>query len=147
MLKEIVITISLILLITNISYAQKGKGHGKANHASKHHQGSNIHHKNKIKRSVYRPKTFVVYHPGWAPKKKFNRRWVYFPRHNFYWDNWREVYVYRNANTWITNATPPSIIVNVTIENEKHYELKESDDDSDDVYSTNYIHTEQYKAD
>jgi hypothetical protein len=33
----------------------------------------------------------------------------------------------------------------VTIENEKHYELKETDDDIDDVYSTNDNHQKEYK--
>ena len=141
------LTFGLILLLTSISFAQKGRGNRKGQpHNGINHQAKMNHH-NKVvgRRSVYRPKTVVVYHPGWAPKRNYNRRWVYFPRHNFYWDNWRQVYVYRNANIWVSNPTPPPIIVNVNIENEKHYELKEDDDDTDDVYKTNETHTTEYK--
>lgn len=98
-----------------------------------------------IVRSVYRPNKIIVYHPYWGMKRNFNRRWVYFPRYNFYWDNWRNCYVYRNGNVWITNTVPPSTIVNININNEKHYELKEQDDDVDDVYKTNDTHQTEYK--
>ena len=106
----------------------------------------NNRHPNKvIVRSMYRPNKIVVFHPYWGMKKNFNRRWVYFPRYNFYWDNWRNCYMYRNGTVWITNTTPPPVIVNINIDNEKHYELKENDDDVDDVYKTNDSHQTEYK--
>ena len=98
-----------------------------------------------VVRSIYRPERIVVFHPYWGMKRNFYRRWVYFPRYNFYWDNWRNCYVYRNGNLWITNTVPPPTIVNININNEKHYELKEHDDDVDDVYKTNDSHQTEYK--
>lgn len=150
-----ILTLGLVLSLTSIGFAQKGnhggKGHGNGNrNGNGHHEKNqqikiNHHNQNVVKRSIYRPKTIVVYHPNWAPRRNYNRRWVYFPHYNFYWDNWRQVYVYRNATVWVSNPTPPPVIVNINIENEKHYELKESDDDTDDVYKTNDEHTTEYK--
>lgn len=149
--KLVVLTFGLIMALTSTSFAQKGNrggnGHGHGNGRHERNQQANVNHRNNgnVRRSIYRPKTIVVYHPNWALKHNYNRRWIYFPRYNFYWDNWRQVYFYRNANVWISNPTPPPIIVNVNIENEKHYELKETDDDTDDVYKTNDAHSTEYK--
>jgi hypothetical protein len=38
------------------------------------------------------------------------------------------------------------LVVNINIDNEKHYELKEIEDDVDDVYQTNETHQTEYKA-
>lgn len=97
--------------------------------------------------SKYRPATVVVYHPYWGPKYNFHRRWIYFPRYNFYWDNWRQVYFYWDGVMWVNAATPPPVVVNVNIENEKHYELKDTEDDIDDVYNTNETHKSDFKKD
>jgi hypothetical protein len=135
------------------SLAQYGGGHGdRGGGKGGNHRNrggvviQNNRHPNKvIVRSVYRPNRIIVYHPYWGMKRNFNRRWVYFPRYNFYWDNWRNCYVYRNGNVWITNTVPPPVIVNINIDNEKHYELKEHDDDEDDVYKSNDTHQTEYK--
>lgn len=95
--------------------------------------------------SKYRPAKMVVYHPYWRPAYAYHRRWVYFPRYNFYWDNWRNGYYYMSGPTWIFNTTPPPAIININIDNEKNYELKDSDDDIDDVYKTNEVHKTDYK--
>lgn len=151
-------TITLILLLLSIfnnkSIAQRGNPN-RQNNAVKVHQKNhqkrvvvvknrNVHPR-MVVRSKYRPKSVIVYHPFWAPKRNYNRRWVYFPGYNFYWDNWRQMYVYRNNAMWIYNSNPPQVVVNVNLETEKHFELKEEDDDIDDVYSINNVHQTEYK--
>lgn len=139
-------TIKLIIFVTFLFisphfFAQKGKGH-RRNH---HHYG----HKKVVvvKRSPYRPAKVIVYHPYWRPKYAYNRRWVYFPRYNFYWDNWRNHYVFYNGGVWVSQPKAPPIIVNVNLENEKNVELKEDEDDVDEVYQGNSKHKEEIKPD
>ena|ERR1700752_5014069 len=98
-------------------------------------------------RSKYRPAKIIVYHPYWGPKYSFHRRWVYFPRYNFYWDNWRQCYFFWNGVIWVNQVTPPPVVVNVNLEKEKHHELKENEDDVDDVYQTNDSHKSEFKGD
>jgi len=87
------------------------------------------------KQSIYRPHRRVkVFHPHWNPIFSYQRRWVYFPRYNIYWDNWRNKYVYLNNNVWITQAAVPQIILNVNLEKEEHQELGEDKDDIDEIY-------------
>ena len=97
-----------------------------------------------VKRSVYRPAKVVVYHPIWHPTHTFHRRWVFFPKYNFYWDNWRQGYYYLNGPTWIFSVNPPPVVVNVNLSKEKSYELNETEDDVDDIYSTNNEHQTTY---
>jgi hypothetical protein len=164
-LKKYVYLILVFTVLSTInSFAQHGgHGGGHGGNGGKHggngggHGGNggghnnrivvvgNNRHGNKVVRSIYRPNKIMVFHPRWGVKRNFNRRWVYFPRYNFYWDNWRNAYVYRNGTVWTSNATPPPVIVNIDINNEKHYELRENDDDVDDVYITNDIHQTEYK--
>jgi hypothetical protein len=141
-IKFIALVISgLFLLMNSNSFGQhqkkvvvihKGNGHGKGNHHGPNKKKVVIVHKSK-----FRPAKVVVYHPVWAPKKNYNRRWVYFPKYHCYWDNWRNVYFYKNGNVWVSSAQKPTIIVNVNLENEYHYELEEADDDNDEIYTTN----------
>ncbi|MBA2611683.1 MAG: hypothetical protein H0U95_06925 [Bacteroidetes bacterium] len=138
-IKYLIIIISLFVS-TNF-FAQKGRGHGHGGHRGRH--GKVV----VVKRSSYRPAKIVVYHPYWRPKYAYNRRWVYFPRYNFYWDNWRNHYVYYNNNVWVSQPTAPPVIVNVNLENEKSVELNETDDDVDDVYQNNSKHKEEIKPD
>ncbi|MBA3682537.1 MAG: hypothetical protein H0W73_15435 [Bacteroidetes bacterium] len=135
-----ILPLVIFLFISSDFFAQKGKGHG-------HHKGHRHGKVVVVKRSSYRPAKVVVYHPHWRPKYAYNRRWVYFPRHNFYWDNWRNHYVYYNGGAWISQPTAPPIIVNVNLENEKNVELKEDDDDVDDVYQYNTKHKGEIKPD
>jgi hypothetical protein len=65
----------------------------------------------------------------------------------FYWDNWRQGYYYRNGAVWIFNTTPPPVIINVNLDKEPNYELKEGDDDVDDVYQINDNHLKEFKSD
>lgn len=154
--KTILIAISFLLLGTFNSFSQKG-GHG---HGGGGHRGGGGYHggggkgkgyrhgaKIVVKQSIYRPAKIVVFHPFWGPKRAFNHRWVYFPRHNFYWDNWRNHYVFWNGTIWYSQPSPPPTVINVNIDNEKHYELKDSDDDVDDVYQGNRTHKTEFKPD
>lgn len=100
-----------------------------------------------VKRSPYRPHRVRVYHPAWHPAFSYNRRWVFFPKYNLYWDNWRNHYRFWNGTIWISQPTPPPVIVNVNLNQEKHYELKEQDDDKDSIDTENDIHKSEYKPD
>jgi hypothetical protein len=133
--------LALILLI-NLSAIAQHRGH-RSGRAHRHHGNKVV----VVKRSAYRPAKVMVYHPVWRPAYTYNRRWVYFPKYNFYWDNWRNHYRFWNGTIWVTQATAPPVIVNVNLEKEKHYELKESDDDSDEINNDNEAHKEVYKVD
>ncbi|MBL7919258.1 MAG: hypothetical protein JNJ40_03025 [Bacteroidia bacterium] len=139
-------TIKFIFCITFIFlsshfFAQKGKGRGHRHH---HHGHNKVV---VVKRSPYRPAKVVVYHPYWRPKYAYNRRWVFFPRYNLYWDNWRNHYVFYNGGVWVSQPTAPPLIVNVNLENEKSVELREDEDDVDEVYQSNNKHKEEIKPD
>jgi hypothetical protein len=99
-----------------------------------------------VKRSRYRPKRLVAFRPAWHPRWTCQRRWVYFPKQNFYWDNWRNHYVFNSGTVWISQTNPPSSATNVNLAEEKFYELDESDDDNDDIAMANARHQEKYKG-
>jgi len=142
--KTFLLAFALLLLGSLNSFAQKAAKRG-GGHPHKHQVrgGKKVV---VVKRSPYRPRKVVVYHPVWGPKHAIHRRWVFFPKYNLYWDNWRNHYVFWNGGVWITQASPPPVVVNVNLENEKHYTLKEDDDDTDDVYKGNDSHKQDYKT-
>lgn len=131
------ITAILIILLISIN--------GMAQHHRPHHGRKHPGKKVVVRRSPYRPKKVVVYHPVWHPKIACNRRWVYFPKYNIYWDNWRNHYRFWNGTIWISQPSPPPVIVNVNLDEEKHHELKEDEDDNDDIDSSNETHKKEYK--
>ena len=141
-------TTKIILLLT-FGFIISIAGYGQGRHGGGHHGYGRGHgHRGVVvvKRSVYRPNKIIVYHPGWRSNYSYNRRWIYFPKYNFYWDNWRNHYVFWNGSIWFSQPAPPPVIVNVNLQNEKHYELKEKEDDTDDVYKGNDVHKSEYKA-
>ncbi len=153
--KVFVLTFALATLLTSASWAQR-EGHGGGGHGGGRPRVQK-HHKVKVvrgyrprrrgvvvRRSIYRPRVVVVHRPVWGPNRAFNRRWVFFPRYNLYWDNWRSMYVYRNNTIWISNPVPPPALININLDSERNYELKEDEDDIDDVYRTNERHTTEY---
>lgn len=148
MKSSIIKVITALLFLSLTTLAQKGgKGGGKRGHGHGHH-GKHVHGGPKVvvvKRSPYRPKKMIVYHPVWGPKFAIHRRWVFFPKYNMYWDNWRGCYFYWGTGMWISTPTPPPVVININLANEKHYELKENDDDADDVYKGNDNHKGEYK--
>jgi hypothetical protein len=119
----------LITVGTSFSYGQHRP------HA--HRPAANHPHHQPVHRSHYRPATVVIYHPHWAPHREFHRRWVYFPKHKLYWDNWRELYFFYNGTAWVSSPGLPPHLVHLKLENEKHKELKESVDDDDEIYLHN----------
>lgn len=146
-LKKIIpIVITVFLFGSNNLLAQRrggghGGGHGHGRGPVHRHAGPKVI----VKPSPFRPAKVVVYRPVWGPKYYIHRRWVYFPKYNIYWDNWRNHYVFWNGSIWFSQPSPPPVIVNINLENEKHYELKEADDDTDDVYKGNDTHKTEYK--
>ena len=140
--RPLLVVIILTIGLHSLAISQhRGHGHNKV-----HYRRGHAHNRVIIRKSVYRPRVIVVNRPVWARHRQFNRRWVYFPKYNMYWDNWRNMYVYRNNMVWVMNATPPPVVVNVNIEEEKSYELKEDEDDVDDVYNNNSSHEKEYEA-
>lgn len=138
--KIVPLMIVCLLMATSQLFAQKKGGH------HHRHPRANRHAKVVVRRSLYRPAKVVVYHPYWGPKRSIHRRWVYFPKYNLYWDNWRNHYYFYNGSVWISQATPPPVIVNINIDNEKHYELKEEEDELDEVNEHNSSHQSEYKS-
>lgn len=132
------------LLMTSLTLTAQKKG-GKHHHAHPHKAHHHPHKKVVIKRSPFRPAKVVVYHPYWGPKRAIHRRWVFFPKYNIYWDNWRNHYVFWNAGVWVSQPARPTVIVNIDLDKEKHHELKEDEDDVDDIYKTNDTHKTEYK--
>ncbi len=131
----------LLFLINANSFAQ-GK-HGNKGNKDFNKKG-NIKYNNKArihyKKSVYRPVKIGNYRPAWAHNHYYNRRWIYFPSHHFYYDNWRNVYFYQTNIGWRYGPVLPATFVIINIENEKHYELPEKEDDIDLIYIHNSIH-------
>ena len=87
------------------------------------------------KHSRYRPHRRVkVFHPYWNPGFAYKRRWIFFPKYNIYWDNWRNQYVFLNNNVWVMQAATPPVIMNINLDKEEHQELSEDKDDIDEIY-------------
>lgn len=127
-----------LVSFNSILCAQKAHPHGRHPHRHPHAKKVVV-----VKRSPYRPAKVVVFHPVWRPKYAYYRRWVFFPKYNLYWDNWRNHYVFWNGTIWLSQPTAPPVIVNVNLENEKSKELKEEDDDVDDIYKDNESHKKE----
>lgn len=137
-LKIGVLTLIVFIFQTNTSKAQKKGGHH-------HHANKKVVVVHKGGGKAYRHKRHI-YHPHWGPTIAFHRRWVFFPRYNFYWDNFNNIYVYRSNGVWINSINPPATIINVNITNEKKYELDEASDSVNDVQKENESHLKNYPA-
>ncbi|BDX38498.1 hypothetical protein CYCD_18530 [Tenuifilaceae bacterium CYCD] len=107
---------------------------------------SNPPHKTVVAKKQNRWVKRVAYHPGWAPRRVYYHRWVYFPKHNFYWDNVKQVYIYRSGLKWVAVATLPKSYVNVDLEKEKSVELTDVDDFTETVYDKNDEHIKTLKV-
>ncbi|MDP2385032.1 MAG: hypothetical protein Q8M29_01555 [Bacteroidota bacterium] len=134
---KISLSVILFILLQSTSLFAQKKAHHKHGGNKKVVVVKNHHHHG---HKHYKP----VYHPVWGPKIGFYRRWVFFPRYNFYWDNLNSQYVYWGGNVWIRTASPPPAIINVNISNEKKYELKEPEDTINDIYGNNSAHKTEY---
>lgn len=96
-------------------------------------------------REEYRPRKGRCYHPKWHPRRDFERRWVYFPRYNMYWDNYRGVYVYNSYGRWVAEPEPPRIAVNVNLAAERFVELGIDLDARSDAFTLNSSHRIVFK--
>ncbi len=85
------------------------------------------------------------YHPKWHPHHDFARRWVYFPRYNMYWDNYREMYVYSSCGRWVAEPEPPRIAINVNLSSERFVELGVDLDARSDAFVLNSRHRIVFK--
>jgi len=139
---KIIMLLMICSIISTSAFAQRGRGHHPHGGRGHGHGGKKVV---VVKRSPFRPKKVVVYHPVWHPKWSCNRRWVFFPKYNIYWDNWRNHYMFWNGVIWISQPTAPPVIVNVNLANEKNYELKENHDDNDEIGASNDSHKKEYK--
>ena len=99
-----------------------------------------------VKQKNHHVKKVKVYHPRWAPRADFHRRWVYFPRHNFYWDNHRNVYVVRTGTVWVVSKRVSKELENVDLSKEKSVELSEETDEQDSIQEKNAVHQNEYKV-
>ncbi|MGE0566723.1 MAG: hypothetical protein AB7O73_02140 [Bacteroidia bacterium] len=136
-MKHLLIIIFSLLFST--IYSQKvvvKSGHRAHRHPHKRHRSKVV----VVKLSKYRPAKVVVFHPVWRPKWAYHRRWVFWPKYNLYWDNWRNHYLFWNGTMWISQTAVPPVVVNVNLAEEKHKELKEDEDDTDDIYKDNDSH-------
>ncbi len=85
------------------------------------------------------------YRPQWNPRHDFERRWVYFPRYNMYWDNYRGVYVYNTNGRWESYQEPPRAAIRVNLALEKFVELGFEFDSRSDAFSLNVRHRTVYR--
>lgn len=141
--KSLVLVIAFLAALSPLSAQRGHHPHPNKNHPHRNHP----HKKVVVKRSPYRPHKVVVYHPVWRPAYTYHRRWIYWPKYNIYWDNWRNHYYFWNGTIWLSQPTAPPVIVNVNLEKEKHSELKEEEDDMDDIGTSNTQHKTDYKED
>lgn len=115
-------------------------------HGHRHGYGHYHRHPHKaMKRNPYRPHRVVVYRPYWKPHSGFHRRWVFFPKYNVYWDNWGGYYVFWNGRAWISQTAVPPVMINVNLSKERVKELKEDEDNTDDIYRSNDEHKKEEK--
>jgi hypothetical protein len=139
-------TIQIFLLIISTFFCHEliaQRMHPNGPRGRGHHGIGPRHARRVVVRSVYRPAKIVVYHPYWRPAYTYNRRWVYFPRRNFYWDNWRNHWLFWNGTIWISQPSPPPGVSSKELETDKNRELKENEDDVDDVYKQNEDHKKE----
>lgn len=133
--------LAFLTLLASESFAQRGRGGRRFGHPYRPYRARMVVYGP----SPFRPKGVLVFHPVWGPKFVYYRRWIYWPGYNFYWDNWRNSYFFWNGAMWVASVQPPPAVINVNIQNVKHYEMKETEDDIDDVYKSNSSHQKEYK--
>lgn len=109
-----IITLLMFILQTNSSLAQKKKKKKRTSPPScKQKSGSS----SQRWWLTHTEDMFIIH---WGPNLAFHRRWVFFPRYNFYWDNRNNYYVYANNGIWMTSPTPPPVVVNINLSDEKN---------------------------
>ena len=143
------------MLSSSAAFADKHEKHHKEKRHCKEsrnpHCGEGFHDEGHSRgrvvevREVQRYRGNKHYHPKWHPKHDFERRWVYFPRYNMYWDNYRGVYVYHSYGRWVAEPEPPRIAVNVNLAAERFVELGVDLDARSDAFTLNSSHRIVFK--
>ncbi|MCC6838037.1 MAG: hypothetical protein IT234_05810 [Bacteroidia bacterium] len=112
-MKTLILTICSLLLFS-VGFAQKGHGH-KGNHQSKSVKHG-IHHHSSNGIMYYQPvKVKRKGPPSWAPANGYRHRYIFFPEHKCYYDNFNGIYIYRKGSIWVTSYQTPSFIFNISI--------------------------------
>lgn len=99
----------------------------------------------KVVRERRQDRENLYFRPQWHPRHDFERRWVYFPKYNMYWDNYRGVYVYNSNGRWVTYKKTPRFILNVNLAQEKFFELGFEFDSRGDAFRLNAQHRSRFK--
>lgn len=102
-----ILLIIVVVLIPTFAFSQKGHGanHGKHNNAGRVNKIIvHNHYSTSIKRKGP---------PSWAPANGYRHRYIYFPEHKCYYDNYNGFYIYRKGTVWVTSYYLPAFIINI----------------------------------
>lgn len=102
-------SIVLIVLLFSLSLMSKAqKNHGKQNKpgfAKTHHKQSPDGKNYIVVKSTKRKGP-----PPWAPANGYRHRYIYFPAHHCYYDNYSGIYIYLKNKVWVTSLNIPVFI-------------------------------------
>lgn len=82
--------------------------------------------------------------PHWAKAHGYRAktRYVYFPQHNFYYDNSKGAYIYLSGKNWEVSAQIPNLFKNIDLSAAIKVDI---DLESDDPQKHNADHRKKYK--
>ena len=82
--------------------------------------------------------------PDWAPDHGYRvkTRHIYFPENNFYYDTQKEVYIYKEADRWVSNNHLPTTLANINLKEASKVQLRVV---TDTPQEDNLIHLKKYK--
>lgn len=131
-----IVAIAALVTSSTVAFADRhdddredrGRKHGKHRPHYEEYRHGKHHHKHR---------EVVYYRPKWHPECRMERRWVYFPKYNMYWDNYNDRYAYCDRGRWVVTRRVPQVVVNVNLARERYYELEEEYDERDNVFSLN----------
>lgn len=136
------LTVAAVLALMASSTVVLADGHGRDhdNRGRKHEKKRPHYEEFRHGKHHDKYREVVYYRPHWHPESRFERRWVYFPRYNVYWDNYRNQYAYSDRGRWVVTRRVPQVVVNVNLAREQYYELDREYDERDNVFSLNIQH-------
>ncbi|MDR3652374.1 MAG: hypothetical protein P4L34_05310 [Paludibacter sp.] len=80
--------------------------------------------------------------PRWAQGYRVRARHIYFPQQNFYYDTYRNVYIYPDRGRWVTSIHLPGIFAAINLFTAPKVELRVN---TDYPYCDNRRHIEMYR--
>lgn len=106
-MKTIVLISLMLLCIPHFAIAQKGKGHAKkqVKYKENYKHDAVAYHYHKTKRKGP---------PDWAPANGYRHRYVFFPEHRCYYDNYNGFYIFKKGSVWVTSYNRPWFILNIS---------------------------------